>query len=153
MPCDYAEIIPSPGGIVLIISPYNYPFQLAMMPLCGAIAAGNCAVIKPSELAENSARTIARLIPRYLDKNCYAVVEGGPEIFPALLELKFDHVFYTGSFNVAREIHGRVNKYLTKCTFELGGKSPVYLDESVDMRMAAERIMWGKTMVIWGVIN
>lgn len=107
---------------VLILSPWNYPFQLTLIPLCAAIASGNCVVIKPSEISPHSSKTIATLIPRYLDTDCYSVVEGGPDVVGALLEEKFDHIFYTGSFTVAREIHRMANKYLTKCTFELGGK-------------------------------
>lgn len=137
-------IVREPLGVVLIISPWNYPIQLSFMPLAAAIAAGNCVVIKPSEISAHTAQVIAKLIPRYLDPKCIAVVEGGADESSALLEQRFDHIFYTGNPTVGRIVMQAAARHLTPVTLELGGKSPCIVDESADLKTAARRIVFGK---------
>ena len=139
-----SEIQPEPLGVVLIISPWNYPFQLLMAPLVGAIAAGNCAVLKPSEVAPHTSAMIAKLVPRYLDPTCVEVVEGAVEETTELLEQRFDHIFYTGNGTVGRVVMRAAAEHLTPVTLELGGKSPTLVDSSADLDVAAKRIIWGK---------
>ncbi len=138
------RIVSEPLGVVLIIAPWNYPLQLAILPLVGAIAAGNCAIVKPSEVAANTSRVIAELLPKYLDREFFAVVEGGVPETTALLEEKFDHIFYTGNGTVGRVVMAAAAKHLTPVTLELGGKSPVIVDASADLDATARRIVWGK---------
>jgi aldehyde dehydrogenase (NAD+) len=133
-----------PLGVVLIIAPWNYPLQLAILPLVGAIAAGNCAIVKPSEVAAHTSRVIAELLPRYLDRECFAVVEGGVPETTALLEEQFDHIFYTGNGAIGRVVMTAAAKHLTPVTLELGGKSPVIVDAAADLDATARRIVWGK---------
>ena len=133
-----------PLGVVLIIAPWNYPLQLAILPLVGAIAAGCAAVVKPSEVAASTSRVIAELLPKYLDRECFAVVEGGVPETTALLEEKFDHIFYTGNGTIGRVVMTAAAKHLTPVTLELGGKSPVIVDASADLDATARRIVWGK---------
>ncbi len=135
---------PEPLGVVLIISPWNYPFQLAMMPLIGAIAAGNCAILKPSEVAPSTSRMLAAHLPSYLDENCFKVVEGGVRETTALLKERFDHIFFTGGKEVGKVVAAAAAKNLTPTTLELGGKSPCIVDRSANIPVAAERIVWGK---------
>ena len=137
-------IIREPLGVVLIISPWNCPVQLTLMPLAAAIAAGNYAVVKCSELSACTSQVLSRLIPLYLDAKCVAVVEGGPEEASALLEERFDHIFYTGSPGIARIVMQAAARHLTPVTLELGGKSPCIVDESADLGTAARRIVFGK---------
>lgn len=139
-----AKIVPEPLGVVLIIAPWNYPFLLTLSPLVGAIAAGNAAVVKPSELAPRTAAIISALVPVYLDKRAVTVVEGGVAETTALLEQKFDHIFYTGSGPVGRVVMTAAAKHLTPVTLELGGKSPAYVDDSANLRQVAKRLAWGK---------
>lgn len=141
---DKLYIFNEPYGVVLIIGAWNYPFQLLLMPVAGAIAAGNCVVLKPSEVASNSARVIADLIPKYLDNDCYKVYTGGVSETTELLKERFDYIFYTGSSTVGKIIQEAASKHLTPTTLELGGKSPVYVDDSVNMKIAVKRILWGK---------
>lgn len=136
-------VVREPLGVVLIISPWNYPFQLLMAPLVAALAAGNCAVLKPSEVAPTTSSLLARWLPRYLD-DCVKVVEGGVPETTRLLEQRFDHIFYTGNGKVARIIMTAAAKHLTPVTLELGGKSPCIVDASADLDVAAKRIVWGK---------
>ncbi|XP_019880781.1 aldehyde dehydrogenase, dimeric NADP-preferring isoform X2 [Aethina tumida] len=143
---DTVLIRPEPYGVVLIIGAWNYPIQLSLAPLASAIAAGNCAVVKPSEVAPASAKLIARLLPKYLDNECYFVYNGGVQETTELLKNKFDYIFYTGSTEVGKIIYKAAAQNLTPVTLELGGKSPVYLDESADIDVAAARIMWGKCL-------
>ncbi|XP_029997441.1 aldehyde dehydrogenase family 3 member B1 [Sphaeramia orbicularis] len=133
-----------PLGVVLIIAPWNYPLQLLLLPLVGAIAAGNCAVIKPSEISLATENLMAELIPRYLSQDCYAVVRGGPEETKALLENRFDHIFYTGSQSVARSILQAASVHLTPVTLELGGKCPGFIYGHVNIVAAARRLVWAK---------
>lgn len=143
---DSVEIHKDPYGVVLIIGAWNYPLQLTLLPVAGAIAAGNCVVIKPSEVSPASAKFIAETIPKYLDNECYHVVCGGVEETTELLKLKFDYIFYTGSTRVGKIVHAAANQHLTPVTLELGGKSPVYIDNTVNIEMATKRIIWGKLM-------
>ncbi|NMN96701.1 aldehyde dehydrogenase family protein [Antrihabitans stalactiti] len=133
-----------PLGVVLVIGPWNYPFYLTLGPLVGVLAAGNCAVIKPSELAPESARLIAELVPRYLDSDAVAVVEGGAATTTALLAQGFDHAFFTGSPEVGKKIMAGAAPHLTPVTLELGGKSPVIVTSDADIDVAARRIIWAK---------
>ncbi|MFJ5923901.1 aldehyde dehydrogenase family protein [Kitasatospora sp. NPDC092948] len=135
-----------PLGTVLVISPWNYPLQLALAPLIGAIAAGNCAVVKPSELAPATSAALAHWLPRVLDPQTVAVVEGGVPETTALLEQRFDHIFYTGNGTVGRIVMTAAARHLTPVTLELGGKSPAVVDPGVDLAAAARRIAWGKFM-------
>ncbi|WNC67441.1 aldehyde dehydrogenase family protein [Thalassotalea nanhaiensis] len=139
-------IQPEPLGSVLIMGAWNYPVQLVMAPLVAVISAGNCAVIKPSDLAPAVSAVLAKLIPQYLDNNAFSVVEGAIPETTALLELPFDHIMYTGNGAVGRIVMAAAAKHLTPVTLELGGKSPVYLDKSTDINIAAQRLAWGKWM-------
>lgn len=139
-----ARIHRDPLGAVLIIGPWNYPIQLVLAPLVGAIAGGNTAVIKPSEVSEHSSRVLARLVPRFLDPDAFAVVEGGVTETTALLAEHWDHIFYTGNGTVGRVVMAAAAKHLTPVTLELGGKSPVIIDRSANLDVAARRIVWGK---------
>ena len=139
-----ARIVPEPLGVALIIAPWNYPLMLALSPLVGAIAAGNAVVVKPSELAPATSVTLARLVPDYLDRRAIAVIEGGVAETTALLAERFDHIFYTGSGRVGRIVARAAAEHLTPITLELGGKSPVYIDDSVPLAEAAKRIAWAK---------
>ncbi|MEH6386140.1 MAG: aldehyde dehydrogenase family protein [Colwellia sp.] len=139
-------IKPEPQGTVLIIGAWNYPLQLVLAPLIAVIAAGNCAVLKPSELAPAMAALISKLVPQYLDNKAVSVVEGGVTETTELLTLSFDHIMYTGNGQVARIVMAAAAKNLTPVTLELGGKSPVYVDESADLKITAQRIAWGKWM-------
>nr|WP_136252717.1 aldehyde dehydrogenase family protein [Ningiella ruwaisensis] len=133
-------------GVALIIGAWNYPIQLTLSPLIAAIAAGNCAIIKPSELAENSSAILAKLLPDYLDKKAFAVIEGGKDETSALLSLPFDKFFYTGGEQVGKIVMRAASENLTPVTLELGGKSPCVIDKSTDLSITADRIVWGKWM-------
>ncbi|KAJ7075541.1 aldehyde dehydrogenase [Mycena belliarum] len=135
----------APKGTALIIAPWNYPMVLSLSPLIGAIAAGCCAIIKPSELAPHYAELLAQLLPKYLDAAAYRVVLGGVPEVTKLLELQWDHIFYTGNGRIARIISAAAAKHLTPVTLELGGKSPVIVDPSFDIALAAKRTLWAKT--------
>ncbi|MCA9630689.1 MAG: aldehyde dehydrogenase family protein [Myxococcales bacterium] len=138
------RIVPEPLGVALIIGAWNYPIQLSLAPLIGAIAAGNCAVIKPSELAPASSALQKRLIEKYLDRDCVRVVEGGVKETSLLLEQRWDHIFYTGGGAVGKIVMAAASKHLTPVTLELGGKSPCIVDQDVDLETAARRIVWGR---------
>ncbi len=135
---------PTPKGVALIMAPWNYPLMLALTPLVGAIAAGCPAVIKPSEMAPATSRAMAEILPRYLDERAYAVVTGGVETAEALLAERWDHIFFTGSTRVGRVVAKAAAEHLTPVTLELGGKSPAWVDRSVDLEKAARRIAWGR---------
>ncbi|MFE1168425.1 aldehyde dehydrogenase family protein [Nocardiopsis sp. NPDC058789] len=139
-----ARLVREPLGAVLIISPWNYPVNLALSPLVGALAAGNAAVLKPSELSPATSAVLADLIPRYLDGEAVAVVEGGVSESTALLEQRFDHIFYTGNAAVARIVMAAAVRHLTPVTLELGGKSPAVVEPGVDLATTARRLAWGK---------
>ncbi len=139
-----ARVLREPRGVVLIISPWNYPVNLLLSPLVGALAAGNTVILKPSEVAAATSSLLARLIPQYLDSEAVAVVEGGAAVVGDLLDQHLDHIFFTGSERVGRIVAAAAARSLTPVTLELGGKSPVYVDKTVDLAVAARRIMWGK---------
>ena len=139
-----AKVVREPLGVVLVIAPWNYPIQLTLTPLVGVLAAGNAAVIKPSEVAPATSRAIARLVPAYLDPTAVHVVEGGIPETSALLAERFDHIFYTGNGAVGRIVLEAAAKHLTPVTLELGGKSPTYVADDADLEVAARRIVWGK---------
>lgn len=134
----------TPLGVVLIIAPWNYPIQLLLLPAVSAIAAGNCLLLKPSELAPRTSALMAQLVPRYLDPQCVALVEGGVEETTALLDQRFDHIFFTGGEHVGRIVMRAAAQHLTPVTLELGGKSPCYVAADADLDTAARRICWGK---------
>ena len=140
------ERLPEPYGCVLIMAPWNYPVQLCLTPLVGAIAAGNCAVVKPSAYAPASSAAIARLLGEIFPPEFVAVVEGGRGENQALLEQKFDYIFFTGSPAVGRAVMAAGAKNLTPVTLELGGKSPVIVDSTADIPLAARRIAFGKVL-------
>lgn len=139
-----AKIYPEPLGVVLIIGPWNYPFQLMISPLVGAIAAGNCAILKPSELAANTARVVTELVENTFDPEYIISVEGGVETSQQLLAEKFDRIFFTGGTKIGKIVMEAAAKNLTPVTLELGGKSPCIVDTTVDLDRAAKRITWGK---------
>lgn len=133
-----------PLGVVLIIAPWNYPFQLVISPLIGAIAAGNCVVIKPSEISFHTGQLIEELISKNFSKEHIAVVLGGVETSEQLLMQSWDHLFFTGGTEVGRKVMIAAAKTLTPVTLELGGKSPCLVDDEVDWQVTANRIVWGK---------
>ncbi|TDK60935.1 aldehyde dehydrogenase [Bacillus salipaludis] len=137
-------IYPEPYGVTLIISPWNYPFQLAIAPLIGAIAAGNCAVLKPSELTPQTSKLLATLIGQTFPEEYITVVEGAVETSKALLNENFDYIFFTGSVSVGKVIMEAAAKNLTPVTLELGGKSPCIIHKDANLKLAAKRIAWGK---------
>jgi aldehyde dehydrogenase (NAD+) len=135
-----------PLGVALVIAPWNYPIQLLLEPMGAALAAGNCVVAKPSELAPACSSLLARRLPAYVDTDAVVVVEGGVEETTALLEQRWDHIFFTGSTAVGRVVAAAAAKHLTPTVLELGGKSPTYVHASADLDVAARRITWGKLL-------
>ncbi|XP_074087021.1 aldehyde dehydrogenase family 3 member B1-like [Macrotis lagotis] len=135
-----AFIRKEPYGVTLIISPWNYPLNLLLVPLVGAIAAGNCVVLKPSEISKNMEKVIAEVLPQYLDKDCFATVLGGPQETSVLLENRFDYIFFTGSPRVGQIVMTAASQYLTPITLELGGKNPCYVDDNCDPQNVANRV-------------
>ncbi|WP_405218156.1 aldehyde dehydrogenase family protein [Agrococcus sp. Ld7] len=138
------KVVPEPFGATLVIAPWNYPLQLALGPVVGALAAGNAVLLKPSEVAPATSALLARLVPAYLDPLTVRVIEGGVPETTALLEQRWDLIFYTGNSLVARIIAEAAAKHLTPTVLELGGKSPVYVHRSADIPATARRIAWGK---------
>ncbi len=139
-----AWTVHDPLGVVLVIAPWNYPAQLLLAPMVGALASGNCVVAKPSELAPATSAALARYLPRYLDTDAVAVVEGGVPETTALLEQRFDHILYTGNAVVGRIVMTAAAKHLTPVTLELGGKSPAFVDRGTDLAAVASRLAAGK---------
>ncbi|QIZ69401.1 aldehyde dehydrogenase [Oxynema aestuarii] len=139
-----ARVYSEPLGVVLIISPWNYPFNLAIEPLIGAIAAGNCAIVKPSEVSANTSRVIAKLFGAVFDPGYISVVEGDAEVSQGLLAEKFDHIFFTGGTAIGQRVMEAAAKQLTPVTLELGGKSPCIVDPQINLETAATRVTWGK---------
>ncbi|MGI8678767.1 MAG: aldehyde dehydrogenase family protein [Jatrophihabitans sp.] len=135
-----------PLGVVLIIGPWNYPVHLCLAPLVAAVAAGNCAVLKPSEQTPACSALIARLVPKYLDPEAVAVLEGAAPETQELLDQGFDHCFFTGSPEVGKAIMAGAAKHLTPVTLELGGKSPCIVADDARVKVAAKRIAWAKMM-------
>lgn len=139
-----ARILREPKGQVLIFGPWNFPFSLLLQPLVGAVAAGNVCMLKPSELTPAVSAVSARIVRAVFDEAEVAIVEGGPDIAAALLELPFDHIFFTGSTKVGKLVMAAAARHLSSITLELGGKSPAIVDSEVDLAQAAARIAWGK---------
>jgi aldehyde dehydrogenase (NAD+) len=138
------KIYYEPKGVCLIIAPWNYPFQLIMSPLISSIAAGNTAMLKPSELSSATAAVISKMISKLFQPNEVACFEGDAEISKKLLGLPFDHIFFTGSTTIGKMVMEAAAKNLTSVTLELGGKSPAVIDHTADLKKAAEKIAWGK---------
>lgn len=133
-----------PKGVCLIISPWNFPFNLTFGPLVSAIAAGNCAIIKPSEMTPNCSALMREIVGKLFKENEIALIEGGVETSTALLELPFNHIFFTGAPSVGKIVMAAAAKNLASVTLELGGKSPTIVDETADIKTAATMIAWGK---------
>ena len=141
-----AFIQPDPLGCILIIGPWNYPFSLTLQPLVGALAAGNTAVLKPSEHAPNVSSLIKELITKYFPKNIVQVFEGDGNTAAELLTKQFDHVFFTGGENIGKKVMEAAAKKLTPVTLELGGKSPAIIINGANLEITAKRIVWGKNL-------
>ena len=139
-----SRIYTEPYGVVLIMSPWNYPVQLTLSPLVGAIAAGNCSVLKPSEYSPHTAALLERLLSGTYHRGYISVIRGGRTANQALLDQKFDYIFFTGSVPVGKVVMEAASKHLTPVTLELGGKSPCLVDSTADIDLAAKRIVWGK---------
>ncbi len=140
----WSRIRPEPLGKILIISPWNYPFQLLMSPLIGALAAGNVVILKPSEVSEATSKVISELVPKYFPESVVGVVEGAVEETQALLSLPFDHIFYTGNGVVGKIVMEKAAQNLCPVTLELGGKSPCVIMGNNDLDLVAKRLAWGK---------
>ncbi len=139
-----SQIIYEPKGVVLVLAPWNYPFSLLINPVVAAISAGNCIIARPSEKTPNTSLILQSIIESIFESNEVAVVLGQIETAQALLELPFDHIFFTGSINVGKIVMAAAAKNLSSVTLELGGKSPVIIDRDVDLELAVSRISWGK---------
>lgn len=139
-----STIYTEPLGVVLIMSPWNYPLQLTIAPLIAAISAGDCAVVKPSRYSPATSAAIEKMLGQYFDREYISVFQGGSQVNTELLTLKYDHIFFTGSPHVGRIVMEAAAKNLTPVTLELGGKSPCIVDETADIALAARRIAWGK---------
>lgn len=133
-----------PKGVVLIISPWNFPFNLTFGPLVSAIAAGNCVMIKPSEMTPNASALMKKIVAEVFNENEVAVLEGGVQTAQDVLKLPFNHIFFTGSPAIGKIVMAAAAKHLTSVTLELGGKSPTIVDETADIKTAAKRISWAK---------
>jgi aldehyde dehydrogenase (NAD+) len=139
-------ILPEPLGTILIIGAWNYPLLLVLSPLVAAVSAGNCALIKPSELSANMSQLVAKMVSQYLDNDAVDVVEGAVNETTELLKHKFDHIIYTGGEVVGKIVMRAAAEFLTPVTLELGGKSPCIVDSSTDLNVTAARIVWSKWM-------
>lgn len=139
-----AQVYAEPLGVVLIIGPWNYPINLMLAPLVGAIAAGNCSILKPSEIAPHTSSVLAKIIHKTFDSSFITVVEGGVETNKDLLAESFDHIFFTGGTGVGKIVMSAAAQHLTPVTLELGGKSPCIVDDSINVEYTAKRIVWGK---------
>ncbi|MDB8794251.1 aldehyde dehydrogenase [Romboutsia sp. 1001216sp1] len=137
-------IVSEPYGVVLIMAPWNYPFQLTISPLIGAIAGGNCSILKPSEFSVHTSKVIVDIINKYFERGYINVIEGGIGVNQQILEERFDYIFFTGSVNVGKIVMNKASKYLTPVTLELGGKSPCIVEKSANVDLSAKRIVWGK---------
>jgi aldehyde dehydrogenase (NAD+) len=142
----YSQYRYDPLGVILVVGPFNFPVSLSLCPMISAIAAGNCVVLKPSEVSSNTARVMGELIDRYLDSECIRVHQGGIPMMEALLAERWDKIFFTGSTFVGKIVYAAAAKFLTPVVLELGGKSPVIVDEHADLTVAARRIMWAKCL-------
>ena len=135
-----------PYGVALILSPWNYPFMLLIEPLIGAISAGNCAVLKPSEFAPNTANVIEKIVKECFEEEYVTVIQGDKDVSQSLIEKKFDYIFYTGGTRVGKIVMQEASKNLVPVTLELGGKSPCIIDEKYSMHLAAKRLLFGKLL-------
>ncbi|BCJ96215.1 aldehyde dehydrogenase [Anaerocolumna cellulosilytica] len=135
---------PEPYGVVLVMSPWNYPFQLSIAPLAGAIAAGNCVVVKPSAYTPNVSAIVADIIKQAFPSKYVTVIQGGRQENQKLLEQKFDYIFFTGGGEVGRQVMEKAAKHLTPVSLELGGKSPCIVEKTANLKLAAKRIVFGK---------
>jgi aldehyde dehydrogenase (NAD+) len=143
----YSEVHRDPFGVTLIIVPFNYPVQLAIAPLIGSIAGGNCCVMKPSEVATATEKLLYEVLPMYLDPQTFAVVKGDVQVTQDLLKVRWDKIFFTGSTRVGKIIMKAASDFLTPVSLELGGKSPTIIDKDVvNLEVVCKRIAWGKTM-------
>ena len=138
--------LPEPYGVTLVMSPWNYPILLSLDPVFGAVAAGNCVVLKPSAYAPHTSRALAKLIQAVFDPGWVTVVEGGREENSALLEERFDYIFFTGSVDVGKLVMEKASRHLTPVTLELGGKSPVIVDKTANIPLTAKRLAFGKIL-------
>jgi len=141
-----SRILYQPKGVILIISPWNFPINLTLGPLVSAIAAGNCAMLKPSEMTPNASACMKRILGDLFDESEVAVIEGDAKVAEALLKKRFDHIFFTGSPAVGKIVMRAAAEHLTSVTLELGGKSPVIVDRTANLDEAARKIAWGKTL-------
>ncbi|HKO00605.1 MAG TPA: aldehyde dehydrogenase family protein, partial [Thermoanaerobaculia bacterium] len=141
-----SRVVYEPKGVVLIISPWNFPINLTLGPLVSAIAAGNCAILKPSEMTPHASACMQRLLRDLFEESEVAVIEGDARVAEALLKKKFDHIFFTGSPAVGKIVMRAAAEHLTSVTLELGGKSPVIVDRTADLDEAAKKIAWGKSL-------
>lgn len=141
---SWSKIYKEPFGNVLVIAPWNYPFQLAISPLIGAVASGNTVVLKPSELTPATSAIVSQIIEKVFDQNHVCSVEGDVSVSQKLLEQRWDYIFFTGSVGVGKIVAKAAANYLTPSTLELGGKSPCIVDETANLKIAARRIVWGK---------
>lgn len=139
-----SKLVLEPLGVVLVFGAWNYPLQLSLSPVVAALAAGNCVLLKPSEVSPATSALMASLIPQYVDAEALAVVEGDAEVAAQLLKHPFDHIFYTGGGEVGKVVMRAAAEHLTPVTLELGGKSPVIVTKSCDIKTTARRIAWGK---------
>ncbi len=139
-----SKILYEPKGMVLILAPWNFPFNLTLGPLVSAVAAGNCAILKPSEMTPHSSACMKKILAEIFDESEVAVIEGDAEVAAALLKKRFDHIFFTGSPRVGRIVMKAAAEYLTSVTLELGGKSPAIIDGTANLDEAAKKIAWGK---------
>lgn len=137
-------VLKEPYGVTLMIAPWNYPLQLALAPVIGALAAGNTVIIKPSEFASATSNLLQQMVTSYFQQDYVAVVEGEKDVSQALLAEEFDYIFFTGSPHVGKEVMKQASNHLTPVTLELGGKSPAIVDKDANIRLAAKRIIWGK---------
>ena len=144
LPFSKSKIINEPYGNVLIISPWNYPIGLTFSPLAGSIAAGNCSIVKPSEISKHTSKIIKEIITKYFDRNFINAIEGTAKISDKLTKSNFDYIFFTGSPNIGKIVMKNASEKLIPITLELGGKSPCIVDENTDLDKAAKRIIFGK---------
>ena len=140
------KVHPEPRGVVAVFAPWNYPLQLVLSPLIGAVSAGNCAIVKPSEFAPATGEVVAQIVEAAFEPDHVAAVQGDAQAGQAILAERLDHIFFTGSQRVGRAVLEAAAKHLTPVTLELGGKSPCIVDEDADVDLAAKRIMWGKCL-------
>ncbi|CAC5392382.1 Aldehyde dehydrogenase, dimeric NADP-preferring,Aldehyde dehydrogenase,Aldehyde dehydrogenase family 3 member B2,Fatty aldehyde dehydrogenase,Aldehyde dehydrogenase family 3 member B3,Aldehyde dehydrogenase family 3 member I1, chloroplastic,Aldehyde dehydrogenase family 3 member B1,Aldehyde dehydrogenase family 3 member H1,Aldehyde dehydrogenase family 3 comG [Mytilus coruscus] len=143
---DKAFIQKQPYGVVLVIGTWNFPVMLTLMPMFGAFAAGNCVLLKTSRISSSTSHVLEKLVPKYLDKDCVKIVNGGSGEIAVLLKERYDYIFYTGNTSVGKIVMNAASQYLTPVTLELGGKNPVYVDTNCDYKAVANRLLWGKTI-------